>query len=94
MNDAYMFYKDYAKLAGFSVRTARTSKETSHWVCFWTGWHESKGKEVPNKTEKGSKGCGCPAYIKVKEDKNRKLWFFDHVEAHNHKMEPSSRMTR
>jgi hypothetical protein len=52
-NDAYMFYRDYAKLAGFSIRTARFSKETNHWVCSREGWHEDKKGEVPNKTEKG-----------------------------------------
>ena len=70
-NDAYMFYRDYAKLAGFSIRTARTSKETNHWVCSREGWHEGKKGEEPNKTEKGSKRCGCPAYVKVKHDKKR-----------------------
>jgi hypothetical protein len=95
MNDAYDFYKDYCKIARFSLRTDRTSKETSHWVCSRRGWHESKAGEVPNKTEKGLKRCGCPAYVKVKEDKKRKLWYFDHVqEAHDHKLEPSPRMTR
>ena len=94
-DDAYMFYRDYARLAGFSLRTARTSKETNHWVCSTEGWHEGKRGEEPNKTEKGSKRCGCPAYVKVKHDKKRGLWYFDHVQqAHNHKLEPSPRMTR
>ncbi|KAG2609216.1 hypothetical protein PVAP13_4KG059516 [Panicum virgatum] len=39
--------------------------------------------------------CGCPVYVKVKHDKKRGLWYFDHVQqAHNHKLEPSPRMTR
>jgi hypothetical protein len=33
MEAAHQFYLDYAKMAGFSVRTMRTSKETKHWVC-------------------------------------------------------------
>ncbi|CAL4905934.1 unnamed protein product [Urochloa decumbens] len=96
MEDAYEFYKDYAKLAGFSLTTARTSKETRHWLCYRAGFHKSKkGDGEPNKTEKGSKKCGCPAYVKVKEDRKRSVWFFDHVqEAHNHALEPSPRMTR
>ncbi|KAG2658305.1 hypothetical protein PVAP13_1KG249210 [Panicum virgatum] len=90
-----MFYRDYARLAGFSLRTARTSKETNHWVCSREGWHEGKRGEEPHKTEKGSKRCGCPAYVKVKHDKKQGLWYFDHVQqAHNHKLEPSHRMTR
>ena len=30
MQAAYLFYLDYAKLAGFNVRTKRNSKETKH----------------------------------------------------------------
>jgi hypothetical protein len=38
---------------------------------------------------------GCPAYAKVKEDKKRKIWYFDRIgEAHNHKLQPSARMVR
>lgn len=72
-NDAYIFYKDYAKLAGFSLRTARTSKETNHWVCSREGKHDSKNKEEGPKTENGSKRCGCPAYVKVKKDGKHNL---------------------
>jgi hypothetical protein len=37
----------------------------------------------------------CPAYAKVKEDKKRKIWYFDTIgEAHNHKLQPSARMVR
>jgi hypothetical protein len=67
-DDAYLFYKDYAKRVGFSLRTARTSKETSHCVCNSEGWHDSLEKEEQAKIEKGSKRCGCPAYVKVKKD--------------------------
>jgi len=78
------------------LRTARTSKETNHWVCNREGKHESKNKEEEEaKTENGSRRCGCPAYVKVKKDGKHNFWFFDHVqEAHNHKLEPSPRMTR
>jgi hypothetical protein len=95
MDDAYLFYIDYAKLAGFGLRTARTSKQTAHWVCNREGFHERKNKEEPPKTEKGSRRCGCQAYVKVKRDLKHDVWFFDHVqEAHNHKLEPSPRMVR
>ena len=94
-DDAYMFYRDYTRLAGFSLRTARTSKETYHWVYSREGWHEGKRGEEPNKIEKGLKRCGCPAYVRVKHNKKRGMWYFDHVQqAHNHKLEPSPRMTR
>jgi hypothetical protein len=52
-------------------------------------------KEEPAKTEKGSKRCGCLAYVKVKKDVKQNFWYYDHVqEVHNHKLEPSARMTR
>jgi hypothetical protein len=65
-DDAYFLYKDYAKLAGFSLQTARTSKETNHWVCNREGWHGKKGASKDRKgVEKmrlpglceGQKGC-------------------------------------
>lgn len=73
MKDAYIFYLDYAQLAGFSVRTARTSKQTAHWVCNRGGFND-KDKEEEAKTEKGSRRCGCPAYVKVKKDMKRNFW--------------------
>ena len=54
-DDAYMFYRDYARLAGFSLRTARTSKETNHWVCSREGWHEGKGGRSPTKLKRDRK---------------------------------------
>ena len=72
-DDACMFYRDYARLAGFSLRTARTSKETNHWCVPRRGGMKGKKGEEPHKTEKGSKRCGCPAYVKVKHGKKRGL---------------------
>jgi hypothetical protein len=52
-------------------------------------------REEPAKTEKGSRRWGYPAYVKIKKDVKHNFWYFDHVhEAHNHKLEPSARMTR
>jgi hypothetical protein len=52
-------------------------------------------KEELAKTEKGSKRCGCPACVKVRKDVKHNFWYYDNVhEAHNHKLEPSTRMTR
>jgi len=93
--EAYLFYLDYAKLAGFSVRTKRTSKETTHWVCNREGFLKPGQENEEPMTNKTSMRIGCPAYVKVKEDKKRNIWYFHHVqEAHNHKLEPSPRMVR
>jgi hypothetical protein len=52
-------------------------------------------KKEPTKTEKGSKRCGYPTCVKVKKDVKQNFWYYDHVqEAHNHKLEPSTWMTR
>jgi hypothetical protein len=92
---AYLFYLDYAKLAGFSVRTKRTSKETRHWVRNCEGFLKPGQENEEPMTNKTSMRIGCPAYVKVKEDKKRNIWYFHHVEeAHNHKLEPSPRMVR
>ena len=94
-DEAYIFFTDYAKLAGFNVRTLRTSKETTEWGCSLSGFHVPKKNESEKKTEKGSKRCGCNAYVKVKEDRKKRIWFFDHVQLqHNHKLNPSPRMLR
>jgi hypothetical protein len=51
-----------------------------------------KENEEPQ-IDKRSMRIGCPAYAKVKEDKKRKIWYFDRIwEAHNHKLQPSARM--
>jgi hypothetical protein len=90
---AYQFHLDYAKLSGFSERTRRTSKETKHWVCSREGFVKPGQENEEPLTDKTSKRIGCPAYVKVKEDKKRKIWYFDHVEeAHNHTLQPSARM--
>ena len=36
-DDAYMFYRDYARLAGFSLKTARTSKKNQSLGVFQGG---------------------------------------------------------
>lgn len=93
--EAYRFYLHYAKLAGFSVSTKRTSKETRHWVCNREGVLKPGQENEEPLTNKTSMRIGCPAYVKVKEDKKRNIWYFHHVEkAHNHKLEPSPRMVR
>jgi hypothetical protein len=92
---AHQFYLDYAKMAGFSVRTMRTSKETKHWVCNRQGFMKPGKENEEPQTDKRSMRIGCPTYAKVKEDKKHKIWYFDRIgEAHNHKLQPSVRIVR
>jgi hypothetical protein len=65
----HQFYLDYAKMAGFSVRTMRSSKETKHWVCNRQGFMKPGKENDEPQTDKRSMRIGCPAYAKVKEDK-------------------------
>ncbi|XP_066358193.1 protein FAR1-RELATED SEQUENCE 1-like [Miscanthus floridulus] len=93
--EAYQFYYDYARLAGFSVRVKRTSKETAGWVCNQEGFLKIDKENNEPQIEKTSERVGYPAYAKVKQDKKANQWYFDHVEeAHNHKLHPSPRMVR
>jgi hypothetical protein len=92
---AFEFYKEYARLAGFSIRTKRTSPQTADWVCNREGECPGRKDDKSPKTEKGSRRCGCEATVKVKMNMKENYWYFDHVKtAHNHKLEPSPRMVR
>jgi hypothetical protein len=45
-----------------------------------------KENEEPHTDKRSMRFC-CPAYAKVKEDKKRKIWYFNRIgEAHNHKL--------
>jgi hypothetical protein len=84
---AHQLYIDYAKMAGFSVRTMRTSKETKHWVCNRQGFMKPGKENEERRTDKRLMRIVCPAYAKVKEGKKRKICYFDKIgEAHNHKL--------
>jgi hypothetical protein len=52
LDDAYEFYCDYAKLAGFDVRKSRKRMQVSWYVCNKEGFWESKSDD--KQTEKGS----------------------------------------
>jgi hypothetical protein len=59
-------------MAGFSVRTMGTSKETKHCVCNRQGFMKPGKENDEPQNDKRSMRIGCPAYAKVKEDKKRK----------------------
>jgi hypothetical protein len=61
----HQFYLNYAKMAGFSVRTMRTSKETKHWVCNRQGFMKSGKENEEPPTNKRSMRIGCLAYANV-----------------------------
>ena len=56
-NNAYMFYRDYARLAGFSLRTVRTSKKNNHWVCSMEGCMKERKGRSPTKLKRDRKNA-------------------------------------
>ncbi|CAL9001735.1 unnamed protein product, partial [Prunus brigantina] len=91
LEDAYNFYNNYAKQAGFSVRSycqqkSKTSKEIlrKEYVCYKEGVYS---KEVSNESERrrGVVRSGCKAkiaFLKVRE--GTKYIISNFVEGHNH----------
>jgi hypothetical protein len=89
--DAYEFYCDYGKLAGFDVRRNRKITQAAWYVCNKEGHWDSK--VVDKQTEKGSTRVGCKAEVKVKLDTKGGHWYFDIVSLkHNHKLNPEARV--
>jgi hypothetical protein len=92
--DAYLFYKNYVKLVGFSLRAARTSKEPT--IVFAT----EKGGMIPKERrsqqrQKKVEKMRLPGLCEGQKDVRQNFWYYDHVqEAHNHNLEPYARMTR
>jgi hypothetical protein len=93
LDEAYEFYYDYAKLAGFDVRKGRKRTQVSWYMCNKEGFWESKS--VDKQTEKGSIRVGCKTEVKVKLDTKGNYWYYDIVTLiHNHKLHPESQMVR
>jgi hypothetical protein len=85
VEDAYEFYCDYGKLAGFDVRRYRKRTQAAWYVCNKEGHWDSK--VVDKQIEKGSMRVGCKAEVKVKLDTKGGYWYIDIVSLkHNHKL--------
>jgi hypothetical protein len=82
LEDAYEYYYNYAKLAGFDVRKGRKSPEVR---CNKEGRCDSKN--IEKKTKKGSARIGCKGHLKAKLDRKGDHWYYDIVDLkHNHKL--------
>jgi hypothetical protein len=93
LDDAYEFYCNYAKLAGFDVRKNRKRTQVLWYVWNKEGFWESKC--VDKQTEKGSMWVGCKSEVKVKLDTKGNYWYYDIVTLlPKHKLHPESRMVR
>jgi hypothetical protein len=92
LDDAYDFYCDYAKMAGFDVRKGRKSPQVQWFYCNKQGFSGTKGTN--KQTEKGSMRIGCKGHVKVKLDPRESCWFFDIVDMkHNHQLHLEKQMT-
>jgi hypothetical protein len=67
LEDAYEYYCDYAKLAGFDMRKGRNSPEVQWFFCNKESFCDNKS--VEKKTKKGSMRTGCKGHLKAKLDK-------------------------
>ncbi|KAL3500604.1 hypothetical protein ACH5RR_039697 [Cinchona calisaya] len=94
--DAELFYETYAKVVGFIVRTATTSRDKDNmvrykrWVCSREGFTENKwvnnldGKQNP-KPVRRSWRTGCLAYFRIRYDgKSGKYVVSRFNNEHNH----------
>jgi hypothetical protein len=92
IDDAYKFYCDYAKMAGFDVRNGRKSPQVQWFYCKKQGYSETSGTD--KQIEKDSMRIGCKGYVKVKLDPREGCWFFDIVDLkHDHQLHLEKRMT-
>ncbi|CAA0812843.1 Protein FAR1-RELATED SEQUENCE 11 [Striga hermonthica] len=99
LEEAYNFYNNYAKQAGFSVRIAnnKKSKETNEEVwkmysCNKEGktdetW-QTKKKKIATESrgrKRGHTRCGCQAKMSVKKSQDDGMWIVScFIEQHNH----------
>jgi hypothetical protein len=92
LNDAYEYYCDYAKMAGFDVRKDRKSPQVQWFFCNKEGYNDTNSTD--KQKEKGSMRIGCKGHVKLKLDPKEGRWFFDAIDLnHNHKLHPKKRMT-
>jgi hypothetical protein len=93
LEEAYEYYCDYAKMAGFDVWKGRKSPEVQWLFCDKEGYNDSS--RVDKQKEKGSMRIGCKAYVKVKLDPKVGCWYYDALDLdHNHRLLQEKRMTR
>jgi hypothetical protein len=93
LNDAYEYYCDYAKMAGFDVRKGGKRPHVQCFFCNKQGYNETNS--VHKQKEKGSMRIGCKGQVKVKVDPKEGRWFFDTIDMnHNHLLHQEKQMTR
>lgn len=90
----YKFYKEYARVGGFTVRKTTEKKDEDdvivlkHYVCSCEGFNElNLGKTAAKQVKERktvSRRCGCKAKMVLKYMSPNKYFVFSFVEHHNH----------
>jgi hypothetical protein len=91
LDDAYDYYYNYAKMAGFDVRKGRKSPHVQWLFYNKEGYNDSSSAH--KQKEKGSMRIGCKTHVKVKLDPKEGCWYFDAIDLyHNHQLHPEKWM--
>ncbi|PWA96130.1 FAR1 DNA binding domain, Zinc finger, SWIM-type, MULE transposase domain, FHY3/FAR1 family [Artemisia annua] len=99
LEQAYEYYKDYAKRAGFEVRLGTQYKykdnkdnnaDIKYFVCSKEGTNPAPKVEAKSSKKKKrkhpSKRTDCKAAFRVKHIEGRGYWCYEFVEGHNHSL--------
>lgn len=95
VEDAYVFYNEYAKFNGFSVRKNKRGKNKNNqftwqqFVCSREGYRLLKYINMANRQREHRAliRCGCEAEVRVVLDAGKGRWYFSRFfDEHNHQL--------
>lgn len=93
--EAYLFYKEYAKSAGFgtaklSSRRSRATKEfiDAKFSCIRYG-NKQQSDDAVNPRPSPKIGCKASMHVKRRQDRDRKWYVYSFVKEHNHELLPA-----
>ncbi|KAK1389759.1 hypothetical protein POM88_017937 [Heracleum sosnowskyi] len=94
LDKGYKFYKQYARLGGFSVRKTTEKRDDDdktillkHYVCSREGFNDPNdyiADKVVKRRRTGSQRCGCKAKMVLKYMRGGTYFVYSFVELHNH----------
>jgi hypothetical protein len=97
LEQAYEYYKDYAKRAGFEIRLGQQYKskkskddnvDLKYFVCSKEGINPAPKKVGPKSKHRKhpSKRTDCKALLRVRYVEGRGYWCYEFIEGHNHSL--------
>ncbi|XP_010269883.1 PREDICTED: protein FAR-RED IMPAIRED RESPONSE 1-like [Nelumbo nucifera] len=91
--EAYLFYEEYARSLGFTIKKKNTRRSTltgkfidAHFACFRQGSYRQKGEAVNSRP---SHRTDCKASMHVKRRQDGKWVVHNFVKEHNHELLPA-----